>query len=175
MSASRLERIGHVAFIAMCVAVTAVGVQRVLPSRIAAAPGPPPPIKAGTRFALHKDLQPGQARASVVVVLSSACQYCTASMPFYRRLAALDVVRSGQVRFGVVGLQTDPVIREYIASNGLDVRTVVHVSASGVPVQATPTLLIIDSHGAVTRSWAGRLPHADEEAVFEEITRLTSR
>jgi hypothetical protein len=152
-----------------------VGIQRVLPSRVDASPGPPPPIKAGTRFALHKDLQPGQARASVVVVLSSSCQYCTASMPFYRRLAELDVVRNGQVRFGVIGLQPDPVIREYMASNGLDVRTLVHVSAGGVAVQATPTLLITDSQGAVTRSWAGRLPPADEEAVFDEIARLTSK
>lgn len=175
MSASWLERCGHVAFIAMCVAVTAVGVQRVLPSRVDASPGPPPPIKAGTRLALHEDLEPGQARASMVVVLSSACQYCTASMPFYRRLAELEVVRKGQVRLGVIGLQPDPVIREYMASNGLDVRTLVHVSEGGVPVQATPTLLIIDSQGAVTRSWAGRLPPADEKAVFDEITRLTSR
>lgn len=170
-----LEKLGHVAFIAMCVAVTAVGVQHLLAARAVSVPAPPPPIAAGTRFSLHPDLAPGPSRASLVIALSPACQYCTASMPFYRRLAALDVVRSGRLRLGVVGLQPDAEMRAYMASNGLDVRTVVHMRDGGVPVQVTPTLVIIDAQGAVTRSWAGRLPAAQEQAVIEEIDRLVSR
>lgn len=168
-----LEKLGHVAFIAMCVVVVAVGVQRLLPAS-AAPTSAPPPVEAGTRFSLHPDLKPAASRASVVIALSSTCQFCTASMPFYRRLAELDAVRDGRARLAVIGLQPDDVVRDYMASNGLEVPSVVHVTRGGVPVQATPMLLIIDAQGAVTRSWAGKLPEADERAVIEEITRLAS-
>lgn len=168
-----LETLGHVAFIAMCVVVMAVGMQRLLPA-VAAPPGPPPPIAEGTRLSLHPDLGAKESRASVVIALSSACQFCTASMPFYRRLAELGEVRDGRTRLAVVGLQPDPVIRDYLAANGFEVRTVVHVSAAGVPVRATPMLLVIDGRGAVSRSWAGRLSEAEERAVIKEIARLAS-
>jgi hypothetical protein len=168
-----LEKLGNVAFIAMCVVVIAVGVQRLLPAR--AAPGPPPPVEPGTRFSLHPDLRAAESRASVIIALSATCQFCTASMPFYRRLAELDAVREGRARLAIIGLQSDAVIRDYMAANGLEVGTVVHVMVSGVPVQATPMLLVVDAQGAVTRSWAGRLPATEERVVIDEIARLASR
>ena len=167
-----LEKLGHVAFIVMCVAVTAVGVQRLVSARTAPA-APPAPFEAGTRLALHPKLAAGEARAAAVIALSSNCQYCTASMPFYRRLSELPAAKDGRLKLGVVGIQPEVELREYMAGHGLAVLTVVDLRESGVPVQATPTLLLINAEGAVTQSYAGRLRPEQEDAVVKEITRLT--
>jgi hypothetical protein len=95
-------------------------------------------------------------------------------MPFYRRLTELPLVRAGRVRIGVVGIQPDEQVRAYFANHGVTVTTVVHLREAGLPLQATPTLLVIDAAGAVRRSWSGRLRADEERAVFEEIGRLTT-
>lgn len=167
-----LEKLGNLAFIAMCIAVTALGVQRLTAERAPTA-GPPPPFEAGTRLALNSKLAPGGARVSAIIALSSNCQYCTASMPFYRRLADLPAAKDGRLKIGVVGIQSEAELREYMAGHGLAVLTVVELREAGVPVQATPTLLLVNADGAVTQSYSGRLRHDDEEAVVKEITRLS--
>lgn len=166
-----LERIGNVVFILMCIAVTAVGIERLF-GAAPAPPAAPPPIASGARLSLHASLRPGGAPAALVIAVSTNCQYCTASMPFYRRLAELPAVREGRLRLGIVGIQPPDQIREYFAQHGLSVPVVVHLSEAGVPLQATPTLLVINGEGAVTRSWAGRLRTDEEDAVLSEIGRL---
>ena len=173
-----LEKFSNVVFIVMCLVVTAVGVQRFTGAGAGAAPAPrppaAPPFAAGTKLALHPSLTTGSSRASIVVALSTTCQFCTASMPFYRRLADQAAASDGRIKVGVVGLQPEVQIREYMAGNGLAVRTVIDLREAGVPVQATPTLLIVNGAGEVTRSWAGRLRPDEEEAVMSELKRLGS-
>ena len=164
-----LERLSHVAFILMCVAVTAVGVQRFASTPgagAAAAPGGRvAPIPPGTKLALHETLRPGGARGSIVLALSTNCQYCTASMPFYSRLQALDAVANGRVRLSVVALQPAAQMREYLASHDVSVDRIVQFPDAGVNIRGTPTLILVNADGEVVNSWAGQL-RADEEAEF---------
>lgn len=171
-----LDKLSHIAFILMCIAVTAVGVQRFATAAAgearAAPEGRVAPIAPGTRLALHEALGPAGARGSVVLALSTNCQYCTASMPFYNRLQALDPIASGRVRLSVMALQPEPEVREYLASHSLTIDRIVRFPDAGVSVRGTPTLILVNAEGQVVDSWAGRLRPDEEIEVFNALERL---
>ena len=170
-----LERVSQVVFIVMCVVVTAVAVQRLT----MASSGPPvsrvPPIAEGTRLPLHVDLRPGTARASLVLALSTNCQFCTESMGFYRQLGALDAVRDGRLRLSVVSAQAPDKMREYLASHRLDISRIVLLRESGVSVQGTPMLVLVRGDGIVSRSWVGQLLGDEEKDVIDSVREAVSR
>lgn len=175
-----LEKLSHVAFILMCVAVTAVGVQRFTSAPAAGAAAPAPgartaPISPGTKLALHETLRPGGARGSLVLALSTNCQYCTASMPFYNRLQALEAVANGRVRLSVIALQPAPQMREYLVSHDVRVDRIVQFPDAGVSIRGTPTLILVNADGEVVNSWAGQLEAAEEAAVIREVNQLALR
>lgn len=168
-----LEKLSHIAFIVMCVAVTAVGVQRFTSARAAgSAPPPAGPIAPGTRLALNDVLRPAGAKGALVLALSTNCQYCTASMPFYNRLQSLDAVANGTVRMSVIALQPVPQMREYLASHNVSIERIVQFSDAGVSVRGTPTLILIDADGEVVNSWAGQLRPDEEVEFVKALDRL---
>lgn len=169
-----LERIGQLAFIAMCLVVCAVGIQRLLASPVAA-PGRPAPLQPGTKVDLHQALKPNRAQGSLVLALSTNCQYCTDSMPFYRTLAALDVVSDGRIQLAAVSLQPEEQMRAYLESHQIAVRPVVLFRDSGLAIRGTPTVVLVDRSGTVVNSWAGQLQPAEEAALVREVQALASR
>lgn len=169
-----LDRIGQVAFIGMCVVVSAVGIQRLLASP-ASPPARPAPLEPGTRVELHQALKTDASRGSLVLALSTNCQYCTASMPFYGSLAALDVVRDGRIHMSAVSLQPEEQMREYLQTHRVPPLPVVLFRDSGLVIQGTPTVVLVDRAGTVLNSWAGQLRPAEEEALIREVRTLASR
>jgi hypothetical protein len=168
---STLDRLSQVSFILMCLVVAGVGVQRLTAGD--ARPVPRGPFEPGARLALHEQLRPGTAKASLVLALSTNCQYCTASMPFYRRLAGLDAVRNGRVKLLVVSLQQPEVMRAYLETHGMTAAGIVHAPESGVPLQATPTILLVGPDGAVVRSASGQLRADEEERLITDVGKAS--
>lgn len=171
-----LERISQLAFILMCATVTAVGVQRLMANDAPAAPRKaPPPVEAGTKLELHDDLRAGSSRASLILGLSTACQFCTESMGFYRTLADLDVVRDGRLRLGVVSLQTPDAMRLYMSEHRLPIDPVVQFRESGVPIASTPAVFLVKGDGVVERSWVGQLAKEDERLLIKTAREAVMR
>jgi hypothetical protein len=170
---NRLERMGQAAFILMCVAVTgAAGVHMFARGTASAAKTPPPPIEAGRRLKLPAGATAEGTAAALVLMLSTNCRFCTASMPFYTRLAALPAVRNGRLRLSVISLQPPALMNEYLTKHGLAVSAVFGVPEAGIPVQGTPTLVLTDARGTVADSWFGALPPDAEEHVVNAINKV---
>lgn len=170
-----LERVSQVVFIVMCIVVTGVAVQRLTMASSGPTASRVAPIPEGTRLRIHDDLRPGTARASLVLALSTSCQFCTESMGFYRRLAELDVVRDGRLRLSVVSAQAPDKMREYLASHRLAISPVVLLRESGVSVQGTPMLVLLHGDGVVSKSWVGQLMDDEEEDVISAAREVASR
>lgn len=69
--------------LATCVLVATVVWQR----RNGPTPEAPEPFKVGEQAEALPGVGYADAKISVIVYLRSTCQYCTRSMPFYRRLS----------------------------------------------------------------------------------------
>ena len=171
-SSSRLEKLGQLAFLVMCVAITIAAFQYVSAARTAANPRKPDPVQRGTRLSLPASVTADATRPSLLLVLSANCRYCTESMPFYKTLADLSQVRSGNLRLGVVSLQPADDMRKYLAAHSLGIEAVISVPESGFNVMGTPTLVLVRRDGVVQRSWGGWLNGEEEKTVLASINDL---
>lgn len=166
-----LERASHFAFILMCAAVVVVAVQRFTLERPSAAPAPSASMAAGTVVTLGAEM-PDEVQGALVLALSTTCQYCTASMPFYRRIAASDAVNSGRLQLIVASIQGEPAMKSYLASHDLPVAAILPAASTGLGIRATPTLVVVDSNRRVVGSWEGELGEERQTDVFDTLAAV---
>ncbi len=101
------------------------------------------------------------------MMTSSHCHYCTASMPFYRKLAP--AARAAGTRIVAVSTEEIAVNQEYLQANGVDPDAVLSSEQSKLKVESTPTLLLVGRDGRVVHSWIGQLPAAKEHEVLTAV------
>lgn len=104
---------------------------------------------------------------TLLMVLRSDCRFCQQSMPFYRRL--LERSRQG-VEIVVAAPASDTGIAGYLESEGVAPDSVVLVQPGTLPVQGTPSLLLVDDGGGVTQAWVGLLDTAREASVLDALS-----
>jgi len=112
----------------------------------------------------------GEHQSTLLLAVRKGCRFCDDSMPFYRRLVALR--DQHQIDTELVAVFPDS---EGEAHGVLkDARLDSIVLASGVPlsrikVTGTPTLILVDSRGVVSRAWSGELTPDGEEEVIKAL------
>jgi len=165
----KIEVAANVAII--CVALLLGGVlfkRYLLPgSAPAGEPGRAEQLKPGTRLSLP-DVDWSRSRKTLVMVLSTNCRYCTESAPFYQVLAR---EKSGRddVRLLAVLPQAVEESQKYLDAHGVAVSEVRKATPEAFGVRGTPTLIVVDSAGAVVDSWVGKLPQAKEVEVLNRL------
>jgi hypothetical protein len=175
----RLEHVGQIAFITMCVTVTAAAVLYV--TRVSSKDGSTNSIvmdgvEREIRVELPAAVFGDTGKGPVaLLVLSTKCRFCTESVPFYRRLLRSEVVQQGRLSLGVVSLQPVDEMRRYLAANDLAIERVIPGSLLGLRVRGTPTLVLLNETGVVESSWVGRLNDVQENDFAEATRRLVSR
>jgi thioredoxin-related protein len=124
-------------------------------------------VSAGAKISLP-DVNWGNSRQTLLIVLSQGCHFCSESVPFYQRLAE-EVKSHGDIRLLAVLPQSPGEGQKYLDDLGVPIKDVKQAELSSIPVRGTPTLVLVDSKGVVTDAWIGKLP-ADKEA--EVISKL---
>jgi len=129
---------------------------------------PPGPYPAGSRIAAAPALGLKSAERTLILATSSACRFCVASLPFYRRLA--NAAKRGGTR--IVGVAAEPasVNRAFLASHGAAPDASVSWRESGISVPQTPTLILVRRDGTVIGSWVGRLSGSQEGRVLSLVS-----
>jgi len=137
-----------------------------------AAPGlGPNEVKAGDQLpGLHAYNWKAHDR-TLVLALRSGCHFCEASMPFYRRLAKLE--QSNQIAAHLIAVFPDDpaVVRQVVETQQLTIEVVPGIELGQVKAQATPTLMLVDEQGRVSKVWMGELPAAEEAEVIAAISK----
>jgi peroxiredoxin len=103
---------------------------------------------------------------TLVMYVRSSCQFCTASMAFYNRVAK---GKSESARLVVVGPEPEEQLRRYLAEHGLEADQVVSVQRGLLRFAGTPTLLLLDPKGKIQRVWQGQLAAGQEGEVEESL------
>src|SRR5260370_25183232 len=88
---------------------------------------------------------------TLVLALRNGCHFCEASMPFYRRLAKLE--QSNQIGVHLIAVFPDDpaVVRQVVETQQLTIEVVAGFELGQVKVQATPTLMLVDEQGRVSK------------------------
>lgn len=154
-----LERVTNVVVIASCLFVVGSIVYRRGNSAKL-----PTPYAAGSRIQDAPALGFKNAERTLILVTSSSCHFCVASLPFYRRLAA--AARQGGTRIVAVTPELPPVNRAFLESNNVPIDASLSIPQSGIVVLQTPLLILVRRDGSVISSWVGELGIEKEEQVL---------
>ncbi len=135
-------------------------------------PGPGPnEVKVGDQLpGLHAYSWKAHDR-TLVLALRNGCHFCEASMPFYRKLAQLE--QSSQIGVHLIAVFPDDpaVVRQVVETQQLTIEVLPGLELGQVKVQATPTLMLVDEQGRVSKVWMGELPAAEEAEVIAAISK----
>lgn len=168
----RLDKLTNLAVIGMSVTITGAVIWTVLPDRSVAAPRPNPYLVGEvTDF---KDAGFESSDRTLLLVVSSSCEACTKSLPFYRN--AVEAVSAESARSGarvrIVAAVLDPLETgiKYLNDHGVEPEATIRMpSAAWRRIRHTPTLLLVDRNGAVIDTWVGLLSPEQQKEVLERL------
>lgn len=130
-------------------------------------PAPSASLSAGAKVSLPDADWEGNGR-TLLLVLHKGCRFCTASAPFYQRLVS-DAAGRGSVRLIAVLPEGVEEGRDYLKGLGVSITDVRQATPTSLGVRGTPTLILTDNHGVVTKSWAGQLDAEGEGQVLSSL------
>jgi len=105
---------------------------------------------------------------TVLLLEASTCHFCKLSMPFYRRLTA--TARSSGARVVAVTYENPDENRAYLSAQGVEVDADVSNVVNSLPIEGTPTLVLVGRDGKVINSWLGKLTEGEETSVLGAIS-----
>jgi hypothetical protein len=113
------------------------------------------------------DLNWNKTGASLVMIVNKDCHFCSESAPFYQRLIAK---ARNNVQIAALFPHDTQSAKIYLASLDLPISEVRGPVTLPWPLM-TPTLLLCDAKGKVSRAWVGKLSAAEEAEVLSAVGR----
>jgi len=103
-------------------------------------------------------------RRSLVLVVSTTCHFCKDSLPFYKQLT--ERLR-GRLNVVAVLPQAEPEAKKFLQDAGVETDQIASASPDAVGARGTPTVLLVDGSGKVTRVWVGRLDEKGQQSLLD--------
>jgi hypothetical protein len=137
--------------------------------------GPTPerqPISAaslvGSRVQLP-DVDWRKNKQTLLLVLKAGCHFCSNSADFYRRLTTAIGAQTHAKAVAVLPGDIED-SNNYLASLDVHIKDVRQSLLGQLNVTGTPTLLLVNRKGVVTKSWVGQLPPHKEKEVMSAVS-----
>lgn len=163
---SRLNKLLNLALIVAAIAFVVMAIFKYRERTHANSPRRPP-IEVGSKIDLP-GLVWGENEATLLLVLSTECHFCSESMPFYRQIVE-QVGNIPRRRLIAVFAQSVTEGRQYLSAQGLAITDVRQATAAELGVSGVPTLILIDKQGTVSNVWVGKLGPNLEQLVKQRF------
>jgi len=156
--------------VAVSIVVLIAGILLIRAFSTDTAPAPPlsiPLYAAGDTFEPAEGLALDPILPTLIMHLQSTCRFCTASMDFYKRLAAA----APRARLVVVGYEPASVLEAYAKAHGFEPNQVVSVPPRSLKTRGTPTLMLAGPDAVLIDVWRGQLNEEQEALVLDAVVR----
>jgi len=117
---------------------------------------------SGLNWAQHKQ--------TLLLVLRDGCHFCSDSAAFYQRLIKNQTAQANTKFVAVLPGAVDD-SRAYLKRLGVPITDVQQAALGTLDVSGTPTLLLVNAQGVLTKAWVGRLPSDKEVEVIDAVRR----
>lgn len=158
-----VSNVGVIALVAFVIAAFALNYRKVQPQ-----------LQPGLqKRAVMRDLQGvkyADSRQTLVIGLSTRCEYCDASVSFYNHLAEFQRNKAQTVRIIAVFPNSLDEVLQYVEQTQLKLRAIPAADFVSLNVNGTPTMILVDDHGRIIDFWVGKLSSADEQHVIRNIS-----
>lgn len=125
-------------------------------------PQTPAPIDPLGKTVSLEDVDWKANKRTLVLYLSTTCTYCNASIPFYQRFLS-----QTEIKVVAVFSQGEAEAASYLASHKIKVDKIVSASLRPIGITGTPSILLVDENGTVSKYWKGKLTPDKEADVIE--------
>jgi peroxiredoxin len=113
-----------------------------------------------------------QADRTLVMALKIGCGFCEESIPFYNRLAGLQMANT---QFIAVFPDNPAEVSTFVEKHSLTIRTLAGVQLRGLGISGTPTLILVDNKKAIIKAWSGKLSPEGEEQLISFLIAANRR
>ncbi len=164
-----IEVVANVLIIVVAIAVLVVVAQRYFRPQPQPPKVPVPMPKGptvGAKVSLA-DIDWSKNKKNVLLVLQEGCRFCTESADFYRNL--LQQTKDKGVSVTAVLPQNRDEAKKYLDKLQLPNLEIKQSALSDLDVSGTPTIIVTDDKGQVTRVWVGKLPAEKENEVIAAL------
>jgi peroxiredoxin len=160
----RLEKASNVAILVMAVVV----IGKFAVDAFHRTSKPAEPYAHGDTIKDTPHLKLVAAPLTLLMVTTSHCGYCTASMPYFEALTAA----AGKAGTRVVAVTSEePATNgQYLSEHKVRFDAVVSAKDNSIRYRGTPTVIVVDHDGKVQRAWTGKLNGDREAEILAAIT-----
>jgi hypothetical protein len=165
-----MNRALDILFVFACAAVLVTAVARSHSSSSRPpSPGLPSPFDRNARV---DSVVPGNYAAyerTFLLIVNSGCEFCTASMPLYRRLVEA-AAGCPEINMRFVSSEAPYTTHSYLAAHGFPNADVLSVSRTALRGTRYPTMLVANSSARIITLWQGTLTAQGEAAALQLAT-----
>lgn len=164
--ARNIELAANIAIIAVAILLGYFIVQKLFFQQNTAQPAPPKEIARGTKISLN-DINWQANQKTLLLVLQKGCKYCTQSMSFYKTM--VEKSKEKGTKLVAVLPNSREESQQYLKENGVDIQEIRQAQLNTVNVQGTPTLILVNDKGEVSKAWIGKLLADQEQEVINNL------
>lgn len=106
---------------------------------------------------------------NVVLAISSKCKFCKESIPLYHQIRASQQEPGSKMSLAVISSESQADLLALLSDQGLTADQTYHVALSSVGISATPTVLVVDSHGIVRDMFVGMLEGSRQAQLLKSL------
>ena len=132
-----------------------------------AKPQPPLEVTSGDILAGFSKVVSNPNKMNLVIVLSENCQYCSNSIPFFKKIVNKASSSGIKVVFGVDSNSNPNRVKNMLLDGGVNTSEIVQIDRSEWKIPYVPTILLINQYGKVLHYWKGQLNEKNSENVLE--------
>jgi hypothetical protein len=164
------ETLANVAIVVTCILLSATAVERtgVLDGKTRRA-HTAPAYRVGQPFPQIAGVDYTTAEKTVLLYISSSCSFCTASIPFWKRLKVDSGSGRRSVQFVAVGNEAVDKLATYLRVHDVRVDQAKSLTGQDLRIEGTPALIVVDRSGQVLGFWLGQLSTTAEADAMRVI------
>lgn len=110
------------------------------------------------------------APRTLMIMMSTKCKFCLASVPFYRQISEMGETKGGSLHVVAAFPNSSEGVVQFAAENHFPLEAVANLNLDEVGLRYTPTLVLVDKSGTILNTWVGQLTPEGEKNVLERLT-----
>ena len=127
-------------------------------------------LRKGDAFPIIPGVAYDKSSQTLVLAMSSKCEHCNESIPFFRQLLEANLEKSDGTRIVAVFPERPEEVWRYISEQQLSVNTIPGINFKALNLPGTPSAVLISNEGKVLNFWIGKPSKDAEKEMLDSVT-----
>lgn len=126
-------------------------------------------LQKGKAFPTLPGVDYSMSNLTLLIAMSSKCEFCQESVPFYNQLAESIHNNGCAIRVIACFQDFESDVNLFVGKAQLDVETISGVDFRLLKLPGTPAMILVDSNGTILDFWVGKLSKDTEQQITDAL------